>query len=73
MEERYNLEGSARQTDEFMKPLIIDDSGVIRGSTVSNFRGGGGGGGGGEWQSLVMGWICVCEVHSRNLDSLCGG
>ena len=31
MEELYNLSGSDRQTDEFMKPLIIDDTGTIRG------------------------------------------
>lgn len=34
MEERYNLEGKDRQTDEFMKPLIIDDNGLIKGRYV---------------------------------------
>ena len=31
MEELYNLSGSDRQTDEFMRPLIVDDTGTIRG------------------------------------------
>lgn len=31
MEERYNMSGSDRQTDEFMKPIIIEESGAIKG------------------------------------------
>lgn len=31
MDERYNLEGSERQTDEFMKPIILNTEGLIRG------------------------------------------
>lgn len=34
MEERYNLEGSERQTDEFMKPIILNTEGLIKGSNV---------------------------------------
>lgn len=30
MEERYNLEGSERQTDEFMKPFIVNSEGLIK-------------------------------------------
>ena len=33
MEERYNLEGSQRQTDEFMKPIILNKEGLITGKT----------------------------------------
>jgi hypothetical protein len=32
MEERYNLEGSERQADEFMKPIIVNSEGLIRGN-----------------------------------------
>ena len=31
MEERYNLSEGERQTDEFMKPIVVDDTGTIRG------------------------------------------
>ena len=31
MEEGYSLSGKERQTDEFMKPLIVEDAGTIRG------------------------------------------
>ena len=31
MEERYNMSGDQRQTDEFMKPLIVEEAGTIRG------------------------------------------
>ena len=34
MEERYNLSGKERQTDEFMKPLIVEDAGTIRGVNI---------------------------------------
>ena len=54
MEERYNLEGSARQTDEFMKPLIIDDSGVIGGSRVSTELNLGGGGSSNHWVDMCV-------------------
>ena len=31
MEQRYAAEGNARQTDEFMKPIIMDKEGCVRG------------------------------------------
>ena len=31
MEERYQREGQERQTDEFMKPFILNTEGLIRG------------------------------------------
>ena len=31
MEERYNADGDAKQTDEFMKPVILDAEGQIKG------------------------------------------
>ncbi len=31
MEELYAKEGSERQTDEFMKPIILNKEGLIRG------------------------------------------
>ena len=31
MEGRYAKEGSERETDEFMKPIIVDKEGLIRG------------------------------------------
>ena len=34
MEERYNREGSERQTDEFMKPIIVNTEGLIKGSNI---------------------------------------
>ena len=36
MEERYNLEGSERQTDEFMKPFILNSEGLIKGKNMQN-------------------------------------
>jgi len=30
MESRYNAEGDAKQTDEFLKPIIIDEDGLIK-------------------------------------------
>ena len=35
MEERYNLEGNQRQTDEFMKPIILNKEGLIKGTHVT--------------------------------------
>ena len=32
MEERYHLEGDQRQTDEFMKPIILNKEGLIKGT-----------------------------------------
>jgi 2,3-bisphosphoglycerate-independent phosphoglycerate mutase len=37
MEERYSLSGKERQTDEFMKPLIVEDAGTIRDSDTLIF------------------------------------
>ena len=34
MEGRYNAEGSDRQTDEFMKPVILNKDGLIQGLLV---------------------------------------
>ena len=34
MEGRYNAEGSDRQTDEFMKPVILNKDGLIQGLPV---------------------------------------
>ena len=31
LERRYKAEGSDKQTDEFMKPVIIDKEGLIQG------------------------------------------
>ena len=31
MQKRYEMEGSDRQTDEFMKPIIVNKDGLIRG------------------------------------------
>jgi len=33
MEERYQREGQERQTDEFMKPFIMNTEGIIRGGS----------------------------------------
>lgn len=30
MKERYNATGDARMTDEFMKPIIVDNNGLIQ-------------------------------------------
>ena len=32
METRYQKEGSDRQTDEFMKPIILEKDGLIKGT-----------------------------------------
>ena len=34
MEERYQREGQERQTDEFMRPFILNTEGLIRGTRV---------------------------------------
>lgn len=35
MEERYNLTGDQRQTDEFMKPIILNKEGLVKGSVTA--------------------------------------
>ena len=31
MEERYNMANDERQTDEFMKPIILNKEGLVKG------------------------------------------
>lgn len=35
MQERYNAEGNAKQTDEFMKPVILEREGLVRGKSMN--------------------------------------
>ena len=34
MQERYNAEGDAKQTDEFMKPVILEREGLVKGKLI---------------------------------------
>ncbi len=69
MEGRYAKEGSERQTDEFMKPIILNKEGLVKGSKINYYKNTVNS----RYNELALSNECTIESHFDSMYFLCFG